>query len=124
MQDTIKINGIEIFQPDEDLGFSFETTYTQDSTRVQNGVLHSTPMFTVEQFTYSATDIPVNEAREIISQIIKGEVFTLHYYSLYYGSWRDDSFYVGRGQYSIGSLSENKERLNSLTFNMTGVNPI
>ena len=124
MQDTIKINGIEIFQPDEDLGFSFETTYTSDSTRVQSGVLHSTPMFTVEQLSYQATDIPVDKARELLQFVVKGVVFKLHYYSFYHGAWRDDDFYVGKGQYNIGSLSENKEKLTSISFNMTGVNPI
>lgn len=123
MQDTIKINGIEIFQPDEDMKMSFEKTYTADSTRTQNGVGHFTQMFCVEQYSYKVTDIPAIKAREILKEILKSE-FTLHYYSLYYGVWRDDIFYVGQGQCSIGNLSANKETLSSLTFNMTGVNPI
>lgn len=124
MQDKIKINGIEIHQPDAGLQSSFETTYSSDSGRVQSGVMHATPLFTVEQFSYSATDIPISEASVIIRQIVKGEAFTLHYYSPFYGVWRDDTFRVGRGQYSIGSLKEDGERLESLSFNMTGDNPI
>ena len=124
MQDTIKINGIEIFQPDAGLQASFETTYTSDSTRVQSGVMHATPMFTVEQFSYTATDIPLEDAKVIIQQIIKGNPFTLHYLSIYYGAWRDDIFRVGKGQYSIGKLVEGGERLESLSFNMTGDNPL
>lgn len=124
MQDTIKINGIEIFQPDEGLQANFETTYTSDSTRVQSGVMHATPMFTVEQFSYVATDIPVADAKVIIQQVIKGEPFTLHYFSPYYGMWRDDTFRVGKGQYSIGTLKAEEETLESLSFNMTGDNPL
>lgn len=124
MQEKIKINGIDIFQPDQGLQSNFETTYSSDSTRVQSGVMHATPYFTVEQFTYSATDIPAKDASVILQQIIKGEPFTLHYYSLYYGTWRDDIFRVGKGQFAIGSLSEDNERLESLSFNMTGDNPI
>ena len=124
MQDKIKINGIEIHQPDAGLQSSFETTYSSDSGRVQSGVMHATPLFTVEQFSYTATDIPISEASVIIRQIVKGEAFTLHYYSPFYGVWRDDTFRVGRGQYSIGSLKEDGERLESLSFNMTGDNPI
>ena len=124
MQDTIKINGIEIFQPDAGLQASFETTYTSDSTRVQSGVMHATPMFTVEQFSYTATDIPVDYAKVIIQQVIKGNPFKLHYFSIYYGVWRDDTFRVGKGQYSIGKLVEGGERLESLSFNMTGDNPL
>ena len=124
MQDTIKINGIQIYQPDEGLQSSFETTYTSDSTRVQSGVMHATPLFTVEQFSYSATDVPIEDVKIILQQIIKGNPFTLHYYSPFYGRWRDDIFRVGKGQYSIGSLKENGEKIESLSFNMTGDNPI
>ena len=124
MQDTIKINGIEIFQPDAGLQASFETTYTSDSTRVQSGVMHATPMFTVEQFSYTATDIPIDDAKVIIQQVIKGNPFKLHYFSTYYGVWRDDTFRVGKGQYSIGKLVEGEEKLESLSFNMTGDNPL
>lgn len=124
MQDMIKINGIAIYQPDEDLGYNFETTYTDDSTRVQSGAGIFTPMFTVEQLSYSATDIPVDKASEILNHVIRGNKFMLHYFSVYYNTWRDAEFYVGRGQFAIGTLSEDKERLSSLSFNMTGVNPI
>lgn len=122
--EMVKINGIEIFQPDENMGCSFQTTYSEDSTRVQNGTVHLTPMFTVEQISYSATDIPVDKAAEILQQIIKGQKFTLHYFSLYYNAWRDAEFYVGQGQFNIGCLSEDNMHLDSLSFNMTGVNPL
>ena len=124
MQDKIRINDIEIFQPDEGLKSSFETTYTEDSTRLQSGEANFVPMFTVEQFSYSATDIPVKEASVIIQQIIKGNAFKLHYFSPYYGTWRDGMFRVGQGQFSIGTVEENNERISSLTFNMTGDNPL
>lgn len=124
MQNKIMIDGIEIYQPDKGLQANFETTYTSDSGRVQSGAMRATPMFTVEQFSYTATDIPVAEASVIIQKIVKGNAFTLHYFSPYYGVWRDALFRVGRGQYSIGSLKEGGEKLESLSFNMTGDNPI
>ena len=124
MQDKIRINGLDIFQPDEGLQSSFETTYTEDSTRLQNGQANFVPMFTVEQFSYNATDVPIAEASKIIQQIIKGEKFTLHYFSPYYGIWRDGVFRVGQGQFSIGTLEEGGEKLSSLSFNMTGDNPL
>lgn len=124
MQDLIRINGVEIFQPDEGLGYSFETTYTEDSTRLQNGAANFVPMFTVEQLSYQATDIPVAEATKILQMIDKGNAFTLHYYSLHYGGWRNGTFRVGKGTLSIGSLQENNEKLSSLSFNMTGDNPL
>lgn len=123
-QQKIDINSVGIWQPDKNLAYSFETTYTNDSTRTQDGAGHFTPMFTVEQLGYTATGIPVAEATKILQQIISGNSFTLHYYSLYYGGWRDGTFYVGLGNCSIGTLEEGGETLSSLEFNMTGVDPI
>ena len=123
-QNYIKINNTVIRQPDEGLGFDFETTYTEDSTRVQSGVLHSTPMFTVESLSYSASTLTVAEAKTILQFVAKGNTFTLHYFSPYYGAWRDDKFYVGKGSLEIGRLNESGERIDGLSFNLIGVNPI
>ena len=62
IQDKIKMNGTVIWQPDKDMGYSFETTYTEGSTRSQAGEGHFTPMFTVEQYSYKASNIPIEEA--------------------------------------------------------------
>ncbi len=123
-QNKITINGQDIWQPDKDLVVNFETTYSEDTTRTQDGVLHATPLFTVEQISYKATNIPVAEARKILQMIALGAPFTLHYYSPWFGTWRNDSFYVGKGNLNVGTLKEGEEYLTGLSFNMTGVNPI
>lgn len=125
MQDLIRINGVDIFQPDEGLNYNFESTYTEDSTRLQDGNANFVPMFTVEQLAYTATDIPMEEASKILQLVAKGEAFTLHYFSVFYGCWRDGKFRVGKSNsISIGSLEENNEKLSSLSFNMTGDIPL
>ena len=125
MQDLIRINGVDIFQPDEDLAYAIETTFTEDSTRLQSGDANFVPMFTVEQLSYQATSIPMEEATKILQMVGKGEAFTLHYFSVYYGGWRDGTFRVGKSNtISIGSLEENNEKLSSLSFNMTGDEPL
>lgn len=123
-QDRIKINGEDIYQPDEGLAYDFETTYTEDSTRVQTGAGHFTTMFTVERLGFNYTYIPQADATKILRLIAKGGNVTLHYFSMYYGTWRTALFYVGQGSLAIGSLQENNEYLDSLSFNMVGVNPI
>lgn len=123
-QEYMKINGIVVKQPDKGLGYSFETTYTDDSNRTQNGVGHFTAMFTNESFSYEATNLTESEMTQILKQVAKGKNFTLHYRSPYYGGWRDDKFYVGKGSLSIGSWKESEECYESLSFNMVGVNPI
>ena len=65
------------------------------------------------------------EATKILQMVAKGYRFTLHYFSPYYGVWRDAPFYVGQTQnIAIGELSDDRKILSSLEFNMTGVNPL
>lgn len=124
MQDYIKINDTVIKQPDSGLGYNFETTYTSDSVRVQSGVLNATPMFTVEAFSYTASQLSVDEMKTILQLVAKGSPFTLHYFSAYYGEWRDDKFYVGKGSLAVGSWKADEEYYESLSFSMIGVDPI
>lgn len=123
-QDKIKINGITIRQPDEGLGYDFETTYDESAQRAQNGKLKASRLFTVEALSYTASNLTLDEMKTILQQVAKGSSFTLHYFSPYYGAWRDGKFYVGRGNLSIGRLIEGGEVYESLSIQMTGVNPI
>ena len=119
----ILINGTEIWQPDEGISYNFETTYSDDTQRVITGPLIETPLFTVEQLGYEATNIPIESATAIL-QMVVGRRFQLTYFSLYYGGWRTDTFYVGKGGANIGRLNPTDMILESLSFNMQGVNPI
>lgn len=121
--EKIKINGAEIKQPDENMAYNFESTYSEDSTRVQSGEGHFTPIFTVESLGYVCTKMTDRELTQILQAVI-GKQFTLHYYSPYYGSWRDDTFYVGQGSLNIKKLDGGSAIYNAVSFNMIGVNPI
>ena len=125
MQDRFKMNGEVVWQPDSAMAHAWETTATADSNRSQAGIDHITPMFTVEQYSYSASNIPVAEATRIIQKVAKGQKVLLHYWSVYHGGWRDGYFRVAKSQnVTIGSLVENEEMYEKLAFNMTGVNPL
>lgn len=123
-QQYITINGIVIRQPDEGLGYDFETTYGDDSKRTQTGTLMVSPVFTVEALSYSASNVTAEEVSEILKQVMKGGFFTLHYWSPYYGAWRDDQFYCGKGSLVLGRLNEDEESYESISFNMIGRNPV
>ena len=43
-----KMNGASIYQPDKDMGYNLETTYSEGSNRTQFGKALLTPLFTVE----------------------------------------------------------------------------
>lgn len=115
---------VKIFQPDEGLGYDFETTYTEDTDRLQNGVLYLRPMFTVEALSYKATNVPTVEVAAILSFIARGNPFYLHYFSPLTSSWTTKQFYVGKGSLSIGRLTDNNSYFDEISFQMTGVNPI
>lgn len=124
-QDCFKMNNQRVWQPDSSMAGAWETTFTSDSTRVQSGSDRFTPMFTVEQYSYSASNIPVAAATQIIQMINKGQKVLLHYWSVHYGGWRDAYFRCGKSQIiTIGSLAEGEEYYEELSFNLTGVDPI
>ena len=72
MQEYIKLNGVLIRQPDEGLGYEFETTYTEDTTRTMDGTLYSGAMFTVESFSYEASWLTQEEMSAILQIVAKG----------------------------------------------------
>lgn len=124
-QNKILMNGIQIWQPDQGgLGYNFATTYTEDTGRVQTGVMHLSRMFTVEQLSYEASKVPVAEVSKILQIIAKGAPFSLYYFSVFYGMWRTASFYVGQGEANLATLKILEERVERLSFNMTGVSPL
>lgn len=124
-QNKIKINNTVIKQPDSgSLGYAFAVTHTSDSMRAQTGKAHITPMFTVEAYTYEATNLTKEEMKAILQFIARGAKFQLFHYSAFYGVWRTDPFYVAEGDLDIGLLKEDEEVFDRLSFTMTGVNPI
>lgn len=118
-----KINGVEIWQPDRDLAWDFETTYTSDSTRTMDGRGYFTAMFTTQLFAYQASHVPVAEWAKI-SKMIIGKYFKLYAWNPHYGEWRTHTCYVGKGSLNIGSLEAGKERYSSISFNMVDVDPL
>ena len=122
-QQKITIDGVEIWQPDEDLGWSYETTYTSDSTRTQSGEGIFTEMFTSQSFSYSGSDIPAAEVAKLLKLIV-GRKFTLSCWNPYFGKWMSATCYVGQGSLNIHTLEDGGERMSSVSFNMIDVHPL
>lgn len=120
--DRYKINGLLIPQPDEDMQCNFETTYSEGSNRTQKGVALITPLFTVMQYSYKATNVPVDEnSTNLVNAIIKGKPFILHHWLAHKNEWRSEKFYVGKMQYNVKRVGE---YYSEISFNMQGVNPL
>lgn len=122
-QEKYKINGVEIWQPDQDLIWSFETTYTPDSTRTRNGEGHFTEMFTTESFAYQASHVPIAEWTKI-SKMVVGKKFDLYAFNPHFGKWMTHRCYIGKGTLNIGTLEEDYEKYSSISFNMVDIKPL
>lgn len=122
-QKRIQIDGKDIWQPDEDMQWDFETTYTPDSSRPQNGEGHFTELFTTHSLAYSASRIPAAETKKIL-QLIIGRKYQLTAFIPYYGEWRTKKCYTGKGTFRIKTLEENGEKFNNISFNAVFVSPL
>ena len=122
-QQKFTLGGEVIPQP-HDLGYSFETTYTEDSGRVQTGGAVVSRLFTVEAFDFRYEWISLAEAHRLQQLILKGEPVLMHYLSVYYNGWRDDYFYVGKGSNGNMCITEDGERIEDFSFRAVGVNPV
>lgn len=122
-QQKITIDGVEIWQPDADLEWNYETTYTSDSTRSQSGEGVFTEMFTTQSFAYAATDVPADEVKKLL-QLVVGRKFQLHCFCPYFGTWITATCYVGQGTLSVHTIEQGGERMSSVSFNMIDVHPL
>lgn len=117
-------DGTIITQPDSGLQFSYETTYTEDSGRVQSGVAIVAPMFTVKAYAYTKTQPTTAEVSAILDFIAKGGKFDMYCFNPKTAAWGWDTYYVGQGSMAIGELDPTTGTYSSFTFNAIGVNPI
>lgn len=117
-------DGVEIAQPECGMGYSYETTYTEDSGRVQSGTAIVAPMFTVKSYSYSRTHPTVAQVAQILSFIVGGGKYEMYAFNPKTGTWGWDVYYTGKGDMSIGYLTPDGGHYDSFSFNAVGVKPI
>lgn len=124
MQDYLKFNGIRIKQPDED-GYTaiLSTTSTEDSDRDMALIMHNTPIGTVAGYNLKWRYLTLQEAVEILSQVLNKPSFTAHYLDILTGKWRDDEFYASNYNAPVHTLKDGEERWKELSFNIRSINP-
>ena len=120
--DRYKINGLLIPQPDEDMQCNFETTYSEGSNRTQKGVALITPLFTVMQYSYKATNVPADEkSTNLVNASIKRKPSILHHWLAHKNEWRSEKSYVRKLQYNAKRVGE---YYSEISFNIQGANPL
>ena len=117
-------DGVEIAQPEQGMGFDYETTYTEDSGSVQSGVAVVTPLFTVKSFSYTRTHPTVAQVAQILSYILSGKKYEMYCFNPETASWEWDVYYTGKGNMAIGHLTKDGGYYDGFSFNAVGVNPI
>lgn len=117
-------DGVEIAQPERGMGYSYESTYTEDSGRVQSGTAIVAPMFTVKSYSYSRTHPTVAQVAQILSFIVGGGKYEMYAFNPKTGTWGWDVYYTGKGDMSIGYLTPDGGHYDSFSFNAVGVKPI
>lgn len=124
MQDYLKFNGVTVKVPDED-GYSanLATTSTEDSNRDMSLVMHNTPIGTVESYSLKWSELTPSEASAILQQVLNKPSFTVHYFDILTGSWRNGEFYASNFNAPARILVDGEEYWDELSFNIIGVNP-
>lgn len=105
---------------------NWEVTYTEDSGRVLSGDAMLDPLFTVESYSLSFKNLTLEEASTILHIVVprpSKPTFQFTYLSAYYGGWRTETFYVGRGSQKLRTAKENVEAYD-LSFNVISAVPI
>lgn len=117
-------DGVKIAQPDSGMGYNYETTYSEDSGRLQTGVSVVAPLFTVKSYAYSKTHPTVAEVAQILDYIVKGNKYDLYVFDPLTADWGWDTYYTGQGSMTLGYLTADGGHYDSFSFNAVGVNPI
>jgi hypothetical protein len=105
---------------------NWETTYSESSGRVLSGEAVLDPLFTVESYSVSFKHLTLEETSRILNIVVpkpSKPTFEWTYLSAYYGCWRTDTFYVGKGSQKLKTAKESEERFD-LSFNVIGVNTL
>ena len=122
MQNRVTIDGWSAKQPNE-FTWRFETTSTEDSGRSMSGFAMITPLFTVEAFEIEYTGLTIAQAKTLLLAIVqrpKKPYFTMHYFSPYFGVWRNAQFYVGDGTLEVRTLRDGNEIMQTISFSAVG----
>lgn len=124
-QDYLKFNGVRMPIPDQD-GYTVQiaTTSTDDSDRTQDLVMHNTPIGSVASYGLKWSDLTKEDVALILGQVLNRSSFSAHYFDIKTASWKDADFYATTFNITPIDLSEDNERIEELSFNIIGVNPI
>ena len=125
-QQRISVDGFDAVQPDT-FDWDFATTSTEDSGRPMSGVALITPLFTTESFTVEYSKLTIAQTSTLLHAIVQRPgkpYFTLHYFSPYFGTWRNGQFYVGKGTLRIRTLKVGEEEMKSISCNFVGKEPL
>lgn len=102
----------------------FATTSTASSGRTQRGNMINTTMFTVEAYSLKWTNISAVAVKKILEQVMGKNSFSFYHFNVYSCQWEEGEFYVANINSPFYSLEDGEERVEELSFQVTGINPV
>lgn len=117
MKRYFAINGVRIKTPDKYKPV-LATTSTDDSDRTQDLTMHNTVIGTVHGYDLQWDDISVEDASNILRQVVDRNSVTFLYLNPVNGQWQTDSFYASNFNLDGFDLSDEVQRWGSLSFNL------
>lgn len=124
-QQHIRFNNYQPPEPDKD-GYtvSFATTSAANAGRSMRGKMTNPVLFTVEAYQLKWTDIPAEDVKNILAEVMGKSEFDFYHYNIYAAAWETGKFYVANINSPVYSLAEGEERASELSFQVTGINPV
>lgn len=100
------------------------TTSTEESGRVQTGLMYNTTMFTVIAYDIEFGKIDGEDLAGILSAIVGKPSFAFHHFNVFKNRWETSQFYAANIDCSELKVKDGKEFVESLSFQVTAINPI
>lgn len=123
MQRKIKVNNIEIKQPDK-CDPVLTTTSTDDSDRKMDLVMQNTPIGTIYGYDMEWSNLTLSQCSIILKNMVNKASFKMYHLSPYHGEWRTDDFYASNYDVGASTFEDGVELWSSLTINVRGINPL
>ena len=86
--------------------------------------MKNTTLFTVEAYDLKWTDISAEAVKNLLQEIMGKDSFDFYHYNVYKAQWETGRFYVANINSPFYDLSEGNERVDELSFQVTGINPV
>ena len=100
------------------------TTSTEESGRVQSGVMENDVMFTVEAYDIVFNNLKGDDVSNLLSEIVNKSYFPFYHWNMFRNVWEETYFYAANIDCSDIHFVKGVATVDQLSFHVTGIYPI